>query len=838
MIDSSRQDLRVGWRRLRRDRGFFLVAVSVLALGICAVTTQFSVVHAVFLRGFSYPNGERLVSVQLFDPSQTTAFGVNSQVFALDYLEMRAEQRSLERMTAYINGSTVNLTIDGVAKRFTGAYVTEEFFPALGVAPFLGRGFTAEDNSPGAPKVAIIGHRLWQDEFGGSRDVLDKAVRLNGKPATIVGVMEKGFAFPINEQLWIPFFNEYPPQPRSDQNAAANTVAVLGALAPGETLDRANAEYAALAKRLAATYPETNEKYANALVQPLIRTFTPPFLRGLLFTMLAFCTGVLLLACVNVMNMQFARATLRTKELAVRSSLGATRWRLVRQMLTESLLVAALGAAVGVGGAFWTTGLLGRTLRSLPFPIPSYIVITIDGAVLAFVVGAAVVAALVSGLVPAFLASRAKAAEVLKDESRGHTGRLVGRFNRVLVVAQIVVTCVLLIGSLLQLESILEQQKLDYGYDTKGVLSARLGLMEGDYPDGPSRKLFYDRALGELRASSSYAGAALTNRFQMIFAPGTAIEIEGKTYAEDRDRPTVVVENVGPGYFDVLGVRRLDGRDFTTDDADQKLPVAIVNEAFAREHFGDGSPIGLRLRTVANGSAAFGPWRTVIGVVSSVRMTGPFDNPNLDDTGFYVPFFDAAFGPTPPAPAPVQFATIVVRPPAGLRAETLAPTLVRDVAKLDPNLPLYFVATPAANVDGLLGQNRVVATMFSIFGVVAVFLSAVGLYGVMSFSVNQRTQEFGTRMALGADARAILEMVMRQGLVQLAIGLGLGLGLTLAIVLAGGAGIRQALFQVDPLAPGSYLAVTALITAVAFFATLLPARRATRVDPMLALRAE
>jgi ABC-type antimicrobial peptide transport system permease subunit len=299
-----------------------------------------------------------------------------------------------------------------------------------------------------------------------------------------------------------------------------------------------------------------------------------------------------------------------------------------------------------------------------------------------------------------------------------------------------------------------------------------------------------------------------------------------------------VVENVSAGYFDVLGVRLLEGRDFTTDDADQKLPVAIVNEAFARKHFGDGSPLGLRLRTVANGGAAFGPWRTVVGVVASVRMTGPFNNPNLDDTGFYVPFFDAAFGPTPAAPAPAQFATIVVRPPAGVRAETLAPTLARDVAKLDPNLPLYFVATPAANLDGLLGQNRVVATMFSIFGVVAVFLSAVGLYGVMSFSVNQRTQEFGTRMALGADARAILEMVLRQGLVQLAFGLLIGLGLTIGIVLAGGAGIRQALFQVDPLAPGSYLAVTALVTLVAFVATLVPARRATRVDPLLALRAE
>jgi predicted permease len=838
MIDTSRQDLRVGWRRLRRDRGFLVVAVSVLALGICAVTTQFSVVQGVYLRGFSYPNADRLVSVQLVDPTRATPFGPNSQMFSLDYLEMRAEQRSLQKMAAFINGSTVNMTIDGHAKRFTGAYVTEDFFPALGVAPILGRGLLASDNEPGAPKVAIISHQLWQEEFGGAPDVLDRAIRLNGKPAAIVGVMEKGFAFPVNEQLWIPFFNEYPPSPRNDQSSAANTVAILGALAPGVDLDAANAEFGAFAKRLAETYPETNENYSHALVEPLIRTFTPPFLRGLLLTMLAFCAGVLLLACVNVMNMQFARATLRARELAIRSSLGASRGRLIRQMLTESALVTAIGAALGIAGAFWTNGLLMRTFKSLPNPIPAYIAFRVDGPVLAFVVGAAALAALVSGLLPAAMASRANAAAVLNDTGRGNTGRMVGAFNRALVVFQIVVTCVLLIGSLLQLESIVKQQRLDFGYDTAAVLSARLGLMEGVYPDPASKKLFYDRALRELRAGSNYERAALTNRFQMVFSPNGSIEIEGKTYVEDRDRPTVTIENVSDGYFETLGVRLLDGRDFTVDDSDQKLPVAIVNASFAKKHFGDGSPLGRRLRTVADNGTQPGPWRTVVGVVADVRMTGPFNNPNLDGTGFYIPFFASAFGETPAEPAPAQFATLLVRPPAGQRAEAVTPALLADVAKLDPDLPLYFVDTPADNLDGFLGQPRIIAVMFSIFGIVAVVLSAVGLYGVMSYSVNQRTQEFGTRMALGADARAILEMVLRQGLVQLAIGLLLGLGLTLAIAFFGGAGIRQALFEVDPLAPGSYLAVTALITLVAFVATLLPARRATRVDPLLALRAE
>jgi putative ABC transport system permease protein len=336
MIDSSRIDFRVARRRLLRDRGFTALSIGVLALGICAVTTQFSVVQGAFLRGFSFPNGERMTSVQLIDPSRTTAFGTFNQQFALDYLEMRDQQRSLERMAAYINGATVNMTIDANAQRYTGAYVSDEFLEVLGIRPLLGRDFEAADNQPGAPKVAIISHELWQRDFGGGEDVLGKAVRLNGKPATIVGVMDRGFAFPINEQLWIPLFNEYPPLPRNDQNAAGNTVNIVGSLAAGVSLDEANAEYDAIAKRLAASYPDTNKLYDAALVEPLIKTFTPPFLRGLLLTMLAFCAGVLVLACVNVMNMQFARATLRAKELAVRSSLGATRWRLMRQMLAKA----------------------------------------------------------------------------------------------------------------------------------------------------------------------------------------------------------------------------------------------------------------------------------------------------------------------------------------------------------------------------------------------------------------------------------------------------------------------------------------------------------------------
>jgi putative ABC transport system permease protein len=839
MIQNSLQDLKIGARLLRREKGFAAIAIAVLAIGILAVATQYSVVEAAFLRGFSFPNAERMVSVQFIDPSRATGFGVPNQIFTLDYVEIRQQQKSLERIGAYINGATVNMTIDGRAKRFTGAYVTDEFFQILGVRPILGRDFQPADNQPGASKVTLIGHKLWQTEFGGDPQVLGKNVRLNGKPATIVGVMEEGLAFPINEELWIPLFNEYAPGARNDQSAAGNTPGVLGLIRPETSFTQATAEMSAIAERLAKEFPDTNKAYATALVQPLIRTFSPPQLRGTLLTMLGFCVGVLILACVNVMNMQFARATLRARELAIRSSLGATRSRLIRQMLTESSLVAAIGAVIGVAGTYWTTSLLMDATHNRANPIPAYIEFRVDGGVLAFVVGAAIFSALVSGLIPAYAASRANASAVLKDSGRGHSSRFLGVVNRGLVVFQIVVTSILLIGSFLQLQSILKQQRIDYGYDTNGILSARLGLMEGDYPTLAEKKLFFDRTLAALRANGEYEQAALTQRFQMVFSGNGPIEIEGKKYADLKDRPNANFENVSDGYFETLGARILQGRDFASDDSDQKLPVAIVNSGFAQKHFGTESPLGRRFRTSDTAGELFGPWRTIVGVVSNVRMQGPFNGPpNVDDTGFYVPFTATVFGPATPEPAAPQFATIIVRPQGGRSAETLSNTLLADVGKIDPNLPLYFVATPAHNIDNFLGQVRVIATMFSIFGAVAVLLSAVGLYGVMSYTVNQRRQEFGTRMVLGADRLRILKMVLRQGAVQLAVGLAIGLGLALVIAKLGGAGIRQALFQVNPSDPLIYGGVSLLLAAVAFVATLVPARRATRVDPALALRAE
>jgi putative ABC transport system permease protein len=830
------RDIRIGLRLLVKEKSFCALAVIVLALGIASVATMFSVVNGVMLRGFSFPNAGRLASLNFIDPSSATFFGVNGQISSKDYQELLPAQQSFERLAAYLNGSTVNITVDGHPQRYTGAYVTEDFLRILGVTPLMGRDFTAADNTSGAGKVAIIGHALWQRDFGGASDIIGKGFRLNGKAATVIGVMPKGFAFPTNEELWIPLFSEFPPRERGDP--AGNNPAVLGLLKAGVSLDQANAEATTIARRFAAAYPETNKPFNTGQVQRLLDSFTPRPLRGTLWTMLGFCVGVLLISCVNVMNMQFARATLRAKELAVRSSLGASRIRLIRQMLTESLLIALIGATLGVVLAYGSIDWLSATVSNLENPPPSWITFDVDAPVLTFTVLATLAAAVFSGLLPALMSSRANAADVLREGGRGNTSRRVALISRGLVVFQIVVTCVLLTGSLLQLRSITNQQTIDYGYDTAGIISARMALMDGDYPSPDSRKVFYERVLQAFESDARVDAVALTNRFRMVFAGNGPIELEGKTYREHRDRPNANFEQVSGGFFAVTGQRLLEGRTFTTADLDAHQPVAIVNDAFATRHFGTESALGRRFRTVAGNGRQPGPWRTIVGVVSTIRMMGPFNVPGVDETGFYVPFFANPFGPIQPGPFVSQFTTIIVRPRPGQRADAMAVPLRQLVARVDPNLPLYFVGTPKHQQESFVAQNRIIATMFSIFGVIAIVLASVGIYGVMSFSVNQRRQEFGVRMALGAHYSRILRMVLGQGAVQVVLGLGLGVGLALTLATLAGSGIQNILFGVSARDPLTYATVIAVITAVSFLATLVPARRATRVDPMIALRAE
>src|SRR6266496_2446706 len=746
ILDSFRQDVRVGLRVLFKDKIFCFLAVLVLGLGIGAATTQFTVVNAVVLRGFSFPHPEQLVSVGLIDPKasdQNNNFGIGNIPTAQDYEDLKAAEHSFSMMAGYLSGSTINLTYKNNPQRYTGAYVTEDLFKIVGVSPVLGRDFTAEDNKPGAEKVAILGDEIWRRDFAADPSIVGQSVRINGKAATIIGVMPPDFKFPFSEELWTPLYNEFPPVPRGELLIGANNraPAVMGRLNPGVTLDQANAEFIALARNLAEDNPKTNQNLTSANVQPLLNAFTGVQLRQTVWAMLGAVILVLLIACVNVMNMQFGRAALRAKELAIRGALGATRWRLVRQMLTESLVVAVFGAIAGVIVAYWSLDFFVRAINTLPFPAPYYWRFTIDGPVLVFTVAITLLATIASGLVPAFLSARGNAAEMMKEGGRGNSSRLVNAITRVLVVAQIALTAGLLIAATLEIQSVRNQMKLDYGYDENAVYAARMGLMEGAYPSDDARREFFKRAARGLRANPQFESAAMSSRFRMTFDAQGQYEVDGQNYLTDRDRPRGNFESVSDNYFSTLGLKILEGRDFTVDDVDSKQPVAIVNASFARKYWGNQSAIGHQVRIFNPGQPQ--PWRTIVGVVPDTLMQGPFDQ-QTDNTGFYMPLLGAQ-------PA-TQFCTIIVRPRAGQSAETLGPVLSKAIAQLDPDLPIYFPGTPARLHNAFLGGNRIIANLFVIFGVVAFVLSAVGLYGVMSFSVNQRTQEFGIRMALGADA--------------------------------------------------------------------------------------
>jgi len=834
-LETFLQDLRVGMRVLIKEKSFCALAVFVLAIGICAVATQFAVVNGVLLRAFTFRDADRLVDVQLVDPTNFTPANFNARLTTADFADLRDQQKSFSEFVGYLNGSTVNLTYNGQPKRLQGGYVTHDFFRALGVSPVLGRDFLPEEDRANVDKAVLISDALWRSDFGADTQVIGKAVRVNGRTGTIVGVMPPKFSFPANEQLWIPVNSEFPVKPRNDPGV--NFISIIARLKVGVSMDQAQAEVSAIAKQFGEAYPDTNKQFSLGYVRPLIAAFTGQQLSGLLFTMLAFCVGVLLIACVNVMNMQFARATLRGKELAIRSSLGANRIRLIRQMLTESLLVASLGAIVGIALAYWSTDYLNTLVRNLANPIPSWMSFDIDGRVLGLIIAATMASAVISGLVPAWLASRTSAIEALKESGRGNTGRAVGVITRGMVIFQILVTCILLIGALLQLQSIMRQQHLNYGYDTGAILAARMGLMEGDYPTAEKRQLFYERLTRELRAAPQFESVALTNRFRMVFSGNTPIEIEGKEYKQDSDRTASEFENITAGYSAVLGQKLIEGREMTDEDSDQKQPVAVVNALFAKKHFGNESALGRRFRSIQQNGLQPGPWRMIVGVVSDVRMAGPFNN-RSDGSGFYVPYFANPVGPLSSTAQAPQFGSAIVRPRGGQRPEALTQALQNIVNKVDPNLPLYFVSTPKVALEGFLAQNRIVAAMFAIFGGIAVLLASVGLYGVMSFSVNQRRQEFGVRMALGADGSRILRMVLRQGAWQIGIGLVLGLGLALIIAIVGRAGIGNILFQTDPRDPLTYASVGLLIAIVSFAATFVPALRATKVDPMVALRAE
>lgn len=803
-------DIRSGVRMLIKYPTLSLVAILTLGLGIGLSTTVFCVVNGGLFKGLPFPNADRIVAVVGTNPSQNQP---RQPLSVHDLAVWQTRQTSFERIGAY-GFAPMNLSNEqGRPERFSGGQLTVEAFEALGVQPMIGRGFRAGEDKPGAPPVILLSYELWRDRFGSSREIVGQAIRVNGVQREVIGVMPAQFAFPIREALWAPLVVDPLAKPRGQ---GANHL-VIARLKPDVTIAEAKAQAAAIASQLESEYPATN-RGIGADVMPYAKTILGPEIYALLFTMLGAGIGVLLIACVNVSNLLIARASLRRREVAVRMALGAARHRIVRQHLTEVLVLATVGAGIGIVlsifGMRWFTQALSVN------PPPFWITFALDYRVMLFVLGLIVLASLFAGAVPALHAIRVNAGSALKDDSRSSTSARLGRFSSGLVIAELAVSCGLLIAAGLMIKSVVQLKNVSMPFAIENILTARVDLPRATYPDSPASIRFFEQLLPRLQAVPGVEAATLSDGLPAAGNGTIPVQIEGKAYAQDSDYPLAREGIVTPGYFDTFQTRIRSGREFTTADTAVGQPVAIINESFARTHYPGIDPIGRQMKRIRPGAKE--PWLTIVGVVPDLLMEG-IGNNNASPVGYYIPIAqsDVANG---------------VRIAVRTRGEPAAVTpLIRSaVTSLDSDLAIYEISTLRRVIDRQTWFYRVFGTFFMAFGICALLLAAAGLYGIMSFAVTQRTREMGVRSALGAQGAQLVFLVMRKSVVQLAIGLFLGLGLAL---LASGA-LQPVLYHVNPRDSAVFMAVVATLALVSLIASFLPARRVTRIDPVLALANE
>ncbi len=802
-------DLLLGVRALRKEPLSAVITSFTLALGIGLCTIAFSLLYGVFFRGLDVPEPGRLTLIARSNPARQIEVG---GVTVHDFYDWREQQTSFEALAHFSTG-TVNLAGSEGPERYNGGFVSASVFDALRVKPILGTGFRPGDDAAGAALTVVLGYQVWATRYRSDPGIAGKPVVVNGEAATILGVMAKGFQFPQNQDLWV----------AARDNRATNTdrtrspqFQVFGRLKDGVSKDQAALEMARIADRLAKAYPESNKGFTTRF-RSFVEDDTGPELVAVFGAMQVATLFVLLIAIANVANLLMARATLRTREAALRSALGASRFRVVLPFFAETLVLALVGAVAGIAIAYAGVTLFDGATQSVGKPY--YMKFGLDLPVLLFVLGVTLFAALVAGAAPAFYVLKTDMNATLKDESRG-TGVLGGRLTRVLVTAEIGLSCALLIGAGLMIRSIVKLRNFEYPFATERVFTARVGLFETEYPDTAARRRFFRGLLERLERLPGTRGAALTTTLPLD-AGGRSIGIAGETYATPRDYPEARNSIVTPGYFSALSVKLLRGRDVSAGDADGSEPVAIVNESFAKRFFAGRDVLGQRFAERTNRDS-LGAWMTVIGVVPDLRMEG-FGTERRNPWGYYAPV----------AQRDPSFMTIIVQA-AGGDPLALTATVREAVRSLNPNLPIY-------NVDSMQGVIRqetwfyfVFGTLFIVFGGAALFMATVGLYGVLSFSVSRRTREMGIRMALGAKASDVIRLVVRQGGMQL--GLGLGVGLLIALLLTKVIGILM--FEVAPRDPPVFTLVVLIIAGVGLLASLIPARRATGVEPVTALRHE
>lgn len=804
--------VRYALRMLVRRPGLSLSAVTAIGLGIGLTTTMFSIVYAGVIKGLPYEEADRLVALFRNRPAQGVQFmGVSIH----DFEDWRRQQTSFEDIAAYY-AETVNVGgTEGRPIRYLGNYASAHIFDVLRVRPVLGRTFRPEEDHPSTPPVMILSYRAWQDRFNGDPSVIGRVVRANARPTTIVGVMPERFGFPGPVDAWLPLRIDPLAFPRSGGPKLEGTqLNAVARLEDGVTLEQAQAEMSAIAGRLASEYPESNQGIGITAMRQA-DTFIGPEAAGMLYTMLAAVFGVLLIACANVANLLLARGVDRSKEIAIRSALGSGRGRIIGLLLVETLALTTLGAAVGlviarIGTAAFNAGFATQEM-------PPWFVIGLEPAVLAFVIGLTLVATVLAGIIPAVRASRPNVAEIMNDESRGSSGRRLGRISRGLVVAQLAVSCSLLVAAGLMIRTVVNVTAFDYGFDTANIFTARVGLFENDYPTPEAQLRFYEGLHDRLEGRPGLRAAAFTSDLP---GRGTSqmqpLSVDGVAYATGEDHPLARRVVITPDYFDVVGVRPVSGRGFSRADGADGEPVAIVNERFVSLFFPVQDPLGARIRLGPDDA----PWRRIVGVVPDLHLGGAIGAINPRHEGVYIPL----------AQNVINFMSLVVRTEQA--PASYAATIQDDVNRIDGALPLYWVRSLSDQYSLDTWFYRAFGSLFVAFGLAALAMATIGLYGVMAFAASSRTREIGVRMALGADRRNVLLLILRQGAWQ--VGMGLAVGVGLAALLARALGLL--LFNVRPWDPTIFAAVVAALALAGLVACLIPAGRATRTDPVNALR--
>jgi len=807
------QDLRFGMRSLRRAPGFTAVAVLTLALGIGATTAIYSVVNGVVLRPLPYPDPDRITMVWMDNQRMGMSEDIHSAANLADY---RAQNQVFEAIAAYsprgynVTGGCPEATCE--PQRIMSAAASAELFPVLGVRPLLGRVFTAEEEVQGRDAVVVIGYGLWARQFGLRPDAVGSTLQLNGRSYTILGVMPRDFAYPSREtELWMPL--ALSPEDRTSRNGF--WLWAVGRLKPGVPLERAQADMAEINRRMQEQFPSLRD-YGVKLV-PLPRQVVGPSLRTALWVMLGAVAAVLLIACANVANLMLSRAAVREREVGVRLALGASRTRLVRQLLTESVLLSLVGGALGValawGGLRLLTGLA-------PSDVPRLDQVRIDAPALVVTLGVAVLTGVLFGLVPALQASSPNLAGSLRDAGgRGATGGQRGnQLRRLLAAAQVALVVVLLTGAGLLIRSFLQLQQVDLGFRPDNLLTMRVALPGAKYPP-PQRVPFYDALVERLRAVPGVQGVgAISDIFLSKTPNSTTFTIEGRPRTRDLENTEIPFDAVTPDYFRAMGIALVRGRTFTADDGRDSTPlVVIINEAMAKRFWPGENPVGRRFKY--GGENSRGPWVTIVGVVGDMRRTG------VDSPVRYETFL-------PLRSQPSSQMTFVVRTAGDPLAS--APALRAAVRAGDPSLPVYDVKSMDQLLSNQVAQRRFSMALLGTFAGLALVLGLVGVYGVTSYLVAQRTREVGLRLALGAQPRTVVRMVVRQGMVVAALGVAAGLigSVALTRLMAG------LLYQVSPTDVVTLGVVTATLAGATLLANYIPARRAARVDPLVALRNE